>query len=129
MDRTYDLMQHAHLLLVASGTATLESAIMGTPMIILYRVSFLSWLLALLMVQVPYIGLVNLVSGKKIVPELVQYQASAARLARQAMPLMEDGPARGQMIENLSKIRHLLGTEGASKRTAELALSLIGEKG
>lgn len=124
-DQTYDLMGHAQLLLVASGTATLESAILGTPMIILYRISFISWLLALLLVKVRHIGLVNLVAGERIVPELVQYRATAPRVAREASRLLKNGHRRRQMADRLAQIRCSLGEMGASRRTAELALSLI----
>jgi lipid-A-disaccharide synthase len=124
-DQTYDLMDHARLLLVASGTATLESAIIGTPMIILYRISFISWLIALLLVKVRYIGLVNLVAGERIVPELVQYQVTAPRIAREAYRLLKNSQRRAQMAEKLAQIRSKLGNRGASRRAAELALSLI----
>jgi len=126
-DAPYELMHHARLLLVASGTATLEAAISGTPMVILYRMSILSWLIARLMVRVPYIGLVNLVAGNKIVPELVQHQVTPSRVARQAWPLLHEGPERHDMLENLSVIRQQLGNTGASRRTAQLALSLIAD--
>ncbi len=124
-DQTYELMRHARLLLVASGTATLESAIMGTPMVILYRISLLSWLLALLLVRVRHIGLVNLVAGERVVPELVQYQVTASRVATEAYHLLKDGPLRAEVVEKLSKIRHRLGQKGASRRTAKMALRLL----
>ncbi len=128
-DAAYDLMRHAQLLLVASGTATLEAAIIGTPMVILYRMSTVSWLLARLMVKVPCIGLVNLVAGRKIVPELVQHQVTPFRVARQAQQLLNDGPQRRAMIDGLSEIRQRLGREGASRRTAQLALGMIADGG
>jgi lipid-A-disaccharide synthase len=127
VDQTYDLMRHAELLLVASGTATLESAILGTPMVILYRVSFLSWLLALLLVRVDHIGLVNLVAGERIVPELIQYQVTAPRVAREASRLLLDEDRRAQVMDKLAKIRGTLGEVGASRRTAELAFTLIAQ--
>lgn len=129
IDAPYELMRHARLLLVASGTATLEAAIVGTPMVILYRMSLLSWLLARAMVKVPYIGLVNLVAGRKIVPELVQHQVSPSRVALEARPLLQESSRRQSMIEDLSEIRQRLGRKGASRRTARLVLSLIEEGG
>jgi lipid-A-disaccharide synthase len=128
-DQTYDLMSHARLLLVASGTATLESAILNTPMIVLYRVSLLSWLLALLLVRVNHIGLVNLVAGERIVPELVQHQVTASRVAREAYDLLKDDRRRAHIAGKLLTIQHRLGKKGASRRTAKLALSLIGREG
>jgi lipid-A-disaccharide synthase len=127
-DAPYDLMRHARLLLVASGTATLESAIMGTPMIILYRMSTFSWLLARLMVKLPYIGLVNLVAGRKIIPELIQHQVTPSRVARQAELLLPENPRRQTMIDDLSEIRQLLGRKGASRRTAQMVMSLIEDR-
>lgn len=127
--QTYDLMSHARLLLVASGTATLESAILNTPMIVLYRVSFLSWFLALLLVRVDHIGLVNLVAGERIVPELVQHQVTAPRVAREAYRLLKDDRRRAQITDKLLTIQRRLGEKGASRRTAKLALSLIDREG
>jgi lipid-A-disaccharide synthase len=126
-DQTYDLMKHSRLLLVASGTATLESAILGTPMIILYRVSFLSWLLALLLVRVRHIGLVNLVAGERVVPELIQHQVNAPRVAREAYRLLMDQGRHAQVMDKLAKISSKLGPMGASRRTAELALNVIAQ--
>ena len=126
-DQTYDLMSHAQLLLVASGTATLESAILGASMIILYRISFISWIIARLLVRVSCIGLVNLVAGEKIVPELVQYQVTAKRVAREAYHLLSNDQRRRKMAGKLAKIRRQLGETGASRRTAELALNLIDQ--
>ena len=128
-DAPYELMHHARMLLVASGTATLEAAILGTPMVILYRMSTFSWMLARLIVRVPYIGLVNLVAGRKIVPELIQHQVTPSRVARQAGLLLPENPRRQAMIDDLSKIRQRLGRKGASRRTARLVLSLIEDGG
>ena len=128
-DVSYDLMRHARLLLVASGTATLEAAISGTPMVILYRMSLFSWLIARLMVRVPYIGLVNLVAGRKIVPELVQHQVTPPRVAGEAKKLLPESPRRQTMLQDLSEIRQRLGREGASRRTARLVLDLIEDGG
>jgi len=128
-DVPYELMRHARLLLVASGTATLEAAILGTPMVILYRMSTFSCLLARLMIRVPYIGLVNLLAGRKIVPELIQHQVTPARVARQAELLLPENSLRQAMIDDLSDIRQRLGRKGASRRTARLVLSLIEDGG
>lgn len=125
----YELMHHARALLIASGTATLEAAILGTPMVILYRMSIFSWLLARLMVRIPYIGLVNLVAGRKIVPELIQHQVIPTRIARHLRVLLQEGPRRQEILKHLSNIRQRLGKKGASRRTARLVLDLIEERG
>ena len=124
-DQTYELMNHSQLLVVASGTATLETGILGKPMVILYRMSFLSWLIALLLVRVRHIGLVNLVAGERVVPELIQYQVNPRRVAREVYRLLKDKKGRDRMAGRLLSIRKKLGHEGASRRTAELALDLI----
>src|SRR5574337_1962255 len=79
--RTYEVMAASDLILAASGTATLEAAIIGTPMVIVYRLAFLSWLLGRVLIRVPYIGMVNLVAGRRVVPELIQFHATPERIA------------------------------------------------
>ena len=84
----YNAIANADLNLVASGTATLESAILETPMIIVYTVTFLTWAYARSLIKIPYIGLVNVVAGKKIVPEFIQFQAKPHLIAREAISLL-----------------------------------------
>jgi lipid-A-disaccharide synthase len=111
--------------LVASGTATLDTAIMGVPMVIVYKVSFLSYRVARMVVKVPHIGLVNLVAGERLVPELVQHEAVPRRLAREALTLLEDRDVRSRMKEGLKGVREALGRGGASVKTARIALEMM----
>jgi lipid-A-disaccharide synthase len=112
---------------VASGTATLETALLHKPMIILYRVSALTYLIGRLLIRVPCIGLANIVAGKKVVPELIQGQATPEQVAREAIALLRDTKRREEMERELGYIRQRLGTPGASQRVARIALDLLNK--
>ncbi len=111
--------------LVASGTATLETAVHQVPMVIAYRVSPLSYQIGKAVIRVPFIGLVNLVAGREVVPELIQGDVSPAGLAREAARLLTAGPEREKVIRELGKVKEMLGPGGASKRTAAWALEMM----
>ena len=121
----YDVLAAADLAIVASGTATLEAGLMGTPMIIIYRVSRLTYLLGRMFIKVKNIGLVNIIAGKTIVPELIQQEANPQRLAELADQLLGDQNARTRMKIALSKIKDQLGAPGAAERAALLAANLL----
>jgi len=123
---TYDVMQHAYLNLVASGTATLECAILGRPLFILYRTSPVTYLIARSLVKIPYVGLVNVVAGTKIVPEFIQGNCRADGIAGEATLFFNSDNYRQGMLERLSALRGKLGEEGASKKAAETAIGMIG---
>ena len=120
----YKVLKVCDLALVASGTATLETAIMGVPMIILYRVSTLSYWVARVLVKVPYIGLVNWIAEGKVAPELIQKEVTPESISREALPLIEAGSRREVMIRNLQGITEKL-RKGASRRTAQIALEMM----
>jgi lipid-A-disaccharide synthase len=111
--------------LVTSGTATLETAIMGVPMVIVYRVSPFSYWMGKRLVKVPHIGLVNLVAGEQVVSELIQGDATPEKLAREVMTILEDAEIRAAMIGNLRAVTEKLGKGGAAERTASLALEMM----
>lgn len=111
--------------LVASGTATLETAVHAVPMVIAYRVSPLSYRIGKAVVRVPFIGLVNLVAGREVAPELIQGDVSPARLAREAARLLTAGPKREEVIKELGRVKEMLGPGGASKRTAAWVLEMM----
>ena len=121
----YDILAASDLAIVASGTATLEAGLMETPMIIIYRVSWLTYLLGRLFIKVKNIGLVNIIAGQTIVPELIQRSANPERLASLAECLLGDEEARSAMKIALSKLRSLLGAPGAADRAAQLAAGLL----
>jgi lipid-A-disaccharide synthase len=125
-DPVYDIFRHCRLAIVASGTASLEAAIYGIPTIIIYSVSNLTYMLGKLLVRVPHIGLANLIANKRVLPELVQDQATAAQIAATAQHLLSDGEAYRRMQSELRRIRKQLGRAGASDRVAAIACDMMG---
>ncbi len=95
--QTYDVMNISDLLITASGSATLEGAILGIPMVIIYKVSRLSYWIGRALIHVDHIGLVNLVAGERIVPELIQKDANPQRIAEEALRILKD-PVRSQQM-------------------------------
>lgn len=124
-DGLYNALSASDLAIVASGTATLETALMGTPLIIIYRVSLPTYILGRMFIQMKNIGLANIIAGKTIVPELVQAEANPARIARVAQELLEDESKTKEMKLELSKLKNKLGTAGATDRTAQLVCSML----
>ncbi len=121
----YRVLKACDLALVASGTATLEAAILETPMVIVYRVSSLSYWIGRRVISVPFIGLVNLVAGEEVVPELIQGDVTPERLAREAVDILDHDDRRRNMVRKLRALRETLGRGGASERTARIALEMI----
>ena len=121
----YEALGACDLVLITSGTATLEAAIMGVPMVIVYRVSSFSSWIGKMMIKVPHIGLVNLVAQDDVVPELIQNDMTSPRLADEALSILEDTQKRMLMITALKKVRESLGTGGASGRAARIAMELM----
>ncbi len=118
-----EVMAAADLLLVASGTATLQAALIGTPMILTYSVSWLTYLITEIIVTVKHIGLVNLVAEKGIVPELIQAEATAERLSEEALRLLKNPTQYHEMKAAFQVVRERMGTPGASDRAAEVVLA------
>ena len=127
-EHRYDVISHSDLAIACSGTATLEAAVLGTPMIVIYRLALLSWAVGRLIVKVPYISLANLVAGEEIVPEFIQNAVNPASLAAEAADILTDDVRRAVMVEKLSGVKMTLGPGGATARAAHLALSLIGDQ-
>ena len=120
-------LQVCSLVLVASGTATLETALMKKPMIILYKISFLTYLIGRLMIRVPCIGLANIVAGTQVVPELIQADASPQRIAGEALALLKSPERLAAMERELGRIRERLGAPGASARVARIAYDMLNK--
>lgn len=118
------LFDRCDLLIAASGTVTLEAAICGVPMIIVYRLSKLSYLIARTFVRLKHVGLANIIAKEEIVPELLQDDATAENIARRALSLL-NRKSLDHMHKRLMIIRKLLGGQGASRRTARLAVELL----
>jgi lipid-A-disaccharide synthase len=121
----HSIFRRCRLAIAASGTVTLEAAICCTPMIITYKVSPLSYLLGRIMIKVKHIGLVNLIAGRPLVPELVQHQVTAEAIARLAYDLLSTPLAYDRMCTGLHEVRQKLGDAGASSRVVDLACSLM----
>ena len=123
---TKEILKIADLALIASGTATLEAAIMETPMVIAYKVSFLSYMLGQFLIKVSHIGLVNLVAGRAIVPELIQGKATALRLAEEAVAILKNETLKRDMKKSLKLVHEKLGRGGAAKKAARIAGEMMG---
>jgi lipid-A-disaccharide synthase len=123
----YDVMNLSELLIMASGTATLEGAILRKPMVIIYKVSLLSYWIGRLLVKVDHIGLVNVVAGKEIAPELIQNDANPKRIAEESLRILKDEKLRQSMIESMERVRTRLGEPGAAQRAARIVYSLLHE--
>ncbi len=121
----YEVMQHAEAVLLASGTVTLEAAIVGVPMVVAYRLPKLSFCLAKFLVKVPYVSLVNLLAGEELVPELLQDKATPENLAKALEKYLVDKNKAQKLRQRLGEIKKSLGAPGAAWRAAELALTLL----
>ena len=116
---SWDAMAHSDLALAASGTVTVEAALLGTPMVTFYKVTGTSWLAGKFLVDVPFYSMVNLIAGRAVVPELMQDQMTGENLAREARRLLQDEAARAEMKAGLAEVREKLsGRMGAPARAA-----------
>ncbi|MFH1581535.1 MAG: lipid-A-disaccharide synthase [Pseudomonadota bacterium] len=124
-DSVDKVFRKCRLVVAASGTVTLEAAISGTPMLIIYKVSPISYWLGKIMIRVKNIGLVNLIAGREIVPELVQSKASPKNIADRVLNMLNDASGLEMLRNELLGVRESLGGPGASERVAEIALSML----
>jgi lipid-A-disaccharide synthase len=122
-EQASEVMAVSDLVLVASGTATLQAAVVGTPMVLLYRTTWLTYRLARLLVRVKWIGLVNLVAGRSVVPELIQGDATGQRTYEEAIRILEDRTTYDEMTRAFVQVKEQLGGPGASARAAEVVLA------
>ena len=119
-------LAHSRAGIIASGTATVEAAMMGTPFVMVYRVSDLTYLLGRPRVKVPHFAMVNLIAEKEIVPELVQYQFTAGNVVAKLNQILPEGDARRKMIARLAMVKaRLKGPEGAQLRPADRAAAAV----
>jgi lipid-A-disaccharide synthase len=110
---------HARASVVASGTATVEAALIGNPFVVVYRVSRLTYAIARRLVKVPHVAMANLIAGKRVVPELIQHDFTAANIVQYLRQLLPDGPARESMMKELGAIREALRSHSAAGRANE----------
>lgn len=123
----YDVMAVSDLIITASGTATLEAAILGKPMVIVYKVSRLTYWVGRALIRVKHIGLVNLIAGKEIAKELIQDEADPKRIAEESLRLLKDPALYAKTVKSLSEVRQALGKPDAASRAARIVLSLLQE--
>jgi lipid-A-disaccharide synthase len=127
--RSPEVLAAADAAVVASGTATLEAALAQVPTVVVYRLSWLSWIVGRLLVRVRFVSLVNLLAGRLLVPELLQGHCTSGHIAESAVPLLTPGEARDAQLEGMRRIRADLapaGSHGAARRAAEEVAALLG---
>jgi lipid-A-disaccharide synthase len=124
---SFPVLRAADAALCKSGTTTLEAAVAGCPLVIAYRTSGWSYAIARRLVRIPDIALVNIVAGRRVVPELVQHAATPDALARHLLPLLDpDSGERREQVAGLAAVRARLGEPGAARRAAAIASELAG---
>lgn len=122
---TRQVLRQARAALVTSGTATLESALLMCPTVVVYRTSPLTYLLGKHLVQVPHIGIVNVIANKRLCPEFIQSDATPQNLAAAILPLLQDGHARQDMLEGFESVKNSLGEGGAATNAAAFIASTL----
>lgn len=123
-EKRYDLMAACDAVVAASGTVTLELAILGVPTVVTYRFSPRTYHLGRLLIKLQWFSLVNLIAGRTVIPELLQAQVTPDNIARELRVLLEDREARATMLRGLAEVREKLGGPGASRRAARIALNI-----
>ena len=124
----YDMLAAADLVWVASGTATLEAGLLGKPMVIAYRLAPLSYWLGRLLVRVDHIGMVNIIAGERVVPELIQDEVTADRILAETRRMLQP-EVRLAVVRKLEDVRRRLGPPGAPERVADMAMTLMAQPG
>jgi lipid-A-disaccharide synthase len=127
-DQTYDIVQQAQLAIVTSGTATLETALLNTPQIVVYKTDWVFYSLAKIVIQIKYISLVNIILDKLAVPELIQAKFSVDHMTGIMKELLTKGKKYQQQKEDYKNLQNLVGNAGASKKTAQLIYSAASAK-
>jgi lipid-A-disaccharide synthase len=123
--KAHELMQRATLAITASGTATMECAFYGCPMIVVYKVNWFTYLIGRMVVTVNWLAMPNVIAGREIVPEFIQYDAKPERIAAVAGKLLDNASTREGMQRELASVVESLGGAGASERAAELILAAL----
>ena len=127
-DQTYDIVQQAEMAIVTSGTATLETALLNTPQIVVYKTDWVFYSLAKIVIQIKYISLVNIILDKLAVPELIQAKFSVEHMTAWMRDLLTKGNTYQQQKNDYMELQKVVGNAGASKKTAELIYSAASAK-
>lgn len=125
---TWDAIAHSDLVLAASGTVTIEAALLGAPMVTYYKVTGLSWWMGKFLVRVPFYSMVNLIAGRKVVPELMQSDLTPDRLAAEALRLLDDPAARAGMKNDLAEVSERLRTGHDPMETAAREVAAVWKR-
>src|SRR5690606_20781467 len=121
----YDFMNHAKFGIIKSGTSTLEAGLLQLPMLIVYKTTYLTYLIGKHLVKLKNIGLANIVAGETVVPELIQDEVTVDKIYSEAKKILDDKNYYASVKEKLGRIKSLLGEKGASKRAAKSIYSLM----
>ena len=127
-NRTYDCLNAADFCLVASGTATLETAILQKPFIVIYKMSTLNYLLYRPQIKIPYISLVNILAGKKLIPEFIQFSATPEKISKETIRIANNPKAMELIIQELKTLKSSLGENGATRRAAKIICDFLLNK-
>src|SRR5262249_27153772 len=123
---TYNAIRYSRAAIVASGTATLETALLGTPEVIVYRVSKATWLAGKFLLKVRLFGIVNIILGEEVVPELFQDNMTAEKITKTTLKLMDDVWLQSRIRGNYEKLRRMLGTGNVAERVVEAVSRVVG---
>ncbi|MFH0907229.1 MAG: lipid-A-disaccharide synthase [bacterium] len=123
---TRQILRQAKAAMVASGTATVETALMGCPMIVVYKTAAPTYFFGRMLVQVPHLGMVNLIAGREVCSEFIQGAATPEALARAMEPLLAESDMRKKMVADLAEVRSTLGSGGAAENVASIVLAETG---
>ncbi|WP_210486940.1 lipid-A-disaccharide synthase [Rufibacter aurantiacus] len=126
-DQTYDILANAEAALVTSGTATLETAMFSVPQVVCYRTSAVSYWIGRAVIKVPYISLVNLIAGRKVVPELIQGDMNAQNLVRELKNILNNPAGRAAQLEGYKRVQELIGDFNTSQTAAKLMVQYLKE--
>jgi len=122
---TYDLMNVSDLLITTSGTATLEATLLGTPMIVIYKTSFSTWLIGQILIKLPYVALPNIIAKEEIVPELIGFELNEKRLNNVALELLHNKEKLEKIRVRLKRVAEELGRPGAIERAAKIIVEMV----
>ena len=126
-DRMHDILTVSDFAIVASGTATLETALSLTPFVILYKAAWSTYFLGKRLIRIPFIGMVNIIGGKKIISEYIQENAVPEKIVAEVLRILKDEVLRSNMLRELARVKEKLGPPGASQRAAETILKILSE--
>jgi len=124
----YEKRAEMDICITSSGTATVENMILGIPMVIVYKTSFITYNIAKLLINVSYIGMVNILAGKMVCPELIQNKANPVNIAKECLRILNNKTAYQNMKNELEETKRLLGSSGATERAAKIILEAVNRK-